>query len=144
VNRSPAAWPLAIFFRSIARRLGRAACTVSREVACNGGRSRYRALRADDAAGKRARRPKPCKLAMHQRLRTLVEDRLAMKWSLEQIAGWLVRTYPDEAQVARVGMRPSTGRCSCASRGALRKELTCHLRIRPQRAPSQGSSWSQR
>ena len=36
--------------RSIARRLGRAPSTVSREVARNGGRCRYRAHRADRAA----------------------------------------------------------------------------------------------
>ena len=36
--------------RSIAVRLGRSASTVSREVARNGGRSRYRAHRADQAA----------------------------------------------------------------------------------------------
>ena len=36
--------------RSIAVSLGRSASTVSREVARNGGRSRYRAHRADQAA----------------------------------------------------------------------------------------------
>ena len=49
--------------RLIARRLGRAPSTVSREVARHGGRRRYRALRADERAWRRARRPKPCKLA---------------------------------------------------------------------------------
>lgn len=43
--------------RAIAKRLGRAASTVSREFGCNGGRSRYRALSAADAARQRARRP---------------------------------------------------------------------------------------
>ena len=45
--------------RSIARRLGRSPSTISREVAANGGRRRYRACRADKAAVRRARRPKP-------------------------------------------------------------------------------------
>ena len=45
--------------RSIARRLGRSPSTISREVATNGGRRRYRACRADTAALRRARRPKP-------------------------------------------------------------------------------------
>src|SRR4051794_35601164 len=34
-------------FRALGRRLGRAPSTISREVAANGGRRRYRALRAD-------------------------------------------------------------------------------------------------
>jgi transposase, IS30 family len=37
-------------FRAIAGRLGRASSTVSREVALNGGRRRYRACRADSDA----------------------------------------------------------------------------------------------
>ena len=43
--------------RAIATVLGRAPSTVSREVAANGGRSRYRALAADRAAWARACRP---------------------------------------------------------------------------------------
>jgi IS30 family transposase len=89
-------------FRSIAKRLGRAPSTVSREINRNGGRTRYRALGADDAAHRRARRPKPCKLASHPQLRQIVEDKLAENWSPAQIAGWLARTYPDDAQAACV------------------------------------------
>jgi transposase, IS30 family len=44
-------------FRCIAGRLGRAPSTISREVAINGGRRRYRACRADTDALARARRP---------------------------------------------------------------------------------------
>jgi hypothetical protein len=44
--------------RAIAARVGRAASTVSREVDRNGGRGSYRALRADERAWERARRPK--------------------------------------------------------------------------------------
>src|SRR5450759_3645012 len=54
--------------RTIARRSGRAASTISREIARHGGRHRYRAIRADE----RARRPKPCKLAAYPHLRELV------------------------------------------------------------------------
>lgn len=50
--------------RAIARRLGRAPSTVSREITRNGGRSRYRALAAEQAARARATRPKQCKLAL--------------------------------------------------------------------------------
>ena len=47
--------------RVIAGRLGRAASTVSRELARNGGPGRYRAHRADRVAWQRARRPKSSK-----------------------------------------------------------------------------------
>jgi IS30 family transposase len=48
--------------RAIARRLGRASSTVTREVAANGGRRRYRAGPADKAAVRRMCRPKASKL----------------------------------------------------------------------------------
>ena len=48
--------------RVIAGKLGRAPSTVSREIRRNGGRRRYRANKADEAAWDRARRPKTCKL----------------------------------------------------------------------------------
>jgi IS30 family transposase len=44
--------------RVIGPAIGRSHTTVSREVERNGGRCHYRAERADDAAWKRARRPK--------------------------------------------------------------------------------------
>jgi IS30 family transposase len=74
--------------RSIARRLGRSASTVSREVARNGGRSGYRAHHADQAALQRARRPKVCKLAANPTLALTVEEKLAQWWSPQQISGW--------------------------------------------------------
>jgi IS30 family transposase len=82
--------------RVIAMRLGRASSTVSRELARNGGRHRYRAQRADMAADRRAARPKPCKLVLTPRLRAVVEAKLGLCWSPEQIAGWLRVTYPDD------------------------------------------------
>ena len=82
--------------RAIAKRLGRAPSTVSRELARNGGRSRYRAQRAGLAADRRAARPKPCKLVLTPRLRGVVEAKLRLCWSPEQIAGWLPLAYPDD------------------------------------------------
>jgi IS30 family transposase len=67
--------------REIARRLGRAASTVSRELrrnaATRGGGLGYRATTAQWHAERAARRPKPAKLAVHAALRTYVQDRLA-------------------------------------------------------------------
>ena len=73
--------------RSIAVRVGRSASTVSREVARNGGRFRYRAHRADQAAWSRARRPKACKLAANPTLALMVEEKLTDWWSPQQISG---------------------------------------------------------
>ena len=50
--------------RAIAASLRRAPSTVCREVNANGGRPRYRALRADRAADQRALRPKRTKFAL--------------------------------------------------------------------------------
>jgi IS30 family transposase len=82
--------------RAIARRLGRAPSTVSRELARNGGRHHDRAQAADAAAFRRAARPKPGKLVTEPRLRTVVEATLALRWSPEQIAGWLPLAYPSD------------------------------------------------
>ncbi len=79
--------------RLLAARLGRAPSTVSRELVRNGGRSSYRAHRADRAAVRRARRPKPSKLATNHQLRAVVEEKLAEWWSPQQVARWLRRTY---------------------------------------------------
>ena len=67
--------------REIARRLGRAPSTISRELRRNAAtRSRvldYRASVAQWHRDQRARRPKTSKLAGNQRLREYVQDRLA-------------------------------------------------------------------
>jgi hypothetical protein len=54
--------------RAVAALLGRAPPTMSRAVNCNGGRGRYRASKADEAAWDRARRPKTCKLVENRAL----------------------------------------------------------------------------
>ena len=113
--------------RSIAGRLGRAPSTVSRDVAGNGGRRGYRAAKADVVAVRRMRRPKASKLAVHAELRTVVEAKLAKRWSPEQIAGWLVEEFPDDPEM-RVSHETIYLSLFVQSRGALRKELTRHLR----------------
>ena len=113
--------------RSIARRLGRASSTISREVTANGGRRRYRACRADDAAVTRLARPKSSKLAVCPRLRAVVEAKLEQRWSPAQISGWLVDTFPDDPEM-RVSHETIYLSLFVQSRGALRKELTRYLR----------------
>lgn len=113
--------------RSIARRIGRAPSTISREVQRNGGPTRYRAHAADRAFGRRCKRPKPAKLACCERLRVVVEDRLEHRWSPEQITGWLRVNYPDDPEM-NVSHETIYLSLFVQSRGALRKELTHYLR----------------
>jgi len=69
--------------REIARRIGRSASTVSRELTRNAatrcGRLEYRASVAQWKAELVARRPKPSKLVTNQRLHDYVQDRLEGK-----------------------------------------------------------------
>ena len=115
--------------RSIARRLGRSPSTIVREVARNGDVRRYRACAADRAALGRARRPKPAKLASCARLRAVVEAKLELRWSPQQISGWLVDEFPDDPEM-RVSHETIYLSLFVQSRGALRKELTRFLRSR--------------
>jgi IS30 family transposase len=113
--------------RAIAVGLGRAPSTVSREVAGHGGRRGYRAARADQQAWSRARRRKPCKLATRPVLRDIVAGKLADRWSPQQIAGWLKTTYPNDVEM-QVSHETIYRTLFIQSRGALRKQLTAHLR----------------
>jgi len=67
--------------REVARRIGRDASTISRELrrnaATRSGGLEYRATTAQWHAERAARRPKHAKLAMNAALRTYVQDRLA-------------------------------------------------------------------
>lgn len=85
--------------RQPAKRLGRSPSTVSREIARNGSRNRYRAALADAVAYERGRRPKQAKLAQRPALRGLVEAKLALCWSPDQITGWLRRQFPGDTSM---------------------------------------------
>ena len=126
--------------RAIARQLGRAPSTISREVRRNGGRAAYRAAASDQAAWNRALRPKTCKLACHPSLARTVSAKLRRKWSPEQIAGWLKRTYPND-EYNQVSHETIYKSLFIQARGALKKELQQHLRsqraIRRSRHASQ-------
>ena len=121
--------------RAIARGIGRCALTVCREVAANGGRERYRACDADRRAVRRMRRPKPAKLAVCPRLREVVEGKLELRWSPQQIAAWLALAYPDDPEM-RVSHETIYLSLFVQTRGALRKELFRCLRTgRAHRRP---------
>jgi len=113
--------------RSMASVLGRSPSTVSREIRRNGGRRRYRAGAADQAAWERACRPKTCKLAEHPALARLVARKLQLAWSPRQIAGWLKQAYPDD-ETCQVSHETIYRTLFIQARGALKKELLQHLR----------------
>lgn len=113
--------------RSVAVRLGRSPSTISREIRRNGGPERYRASRADEAAWERAPRPKRCKLARNRALAGVVSQMLRMRWSPEQIAGWLKHTYPNNSSL-HVSRETIYRSLFIQARGALKRELLEHLR----------------
>jgi len=113
--------------RSVAQSLGRSASTVSREVARNGGRSKYRAAGADARAVEAAERPKPCKLSQNVRLKRVVVAKLKRNWSPQQISGWLGRKYHREPSM-KVSHETIYRTLFVQARGVLKKELLAHLR----------------
>jgi IS30 family transposase len=141
----------------IAREIGRAPSTVSRELRRNrllayprkpplpDGRQRrrgprpgtqgpgrrprrlYRAGPAQAKAEVRARRPKTAKLVEHPPLRTWVQDRLGEEWSPEQITRRLPEAFPDDDRM-RISHEAIYQALYVQGRGALRRELTTCLR----------------
>jgi IS30 family transposase len=121
--------------RAIARQLGRAASTVSRELHRNrAGHDRaYDGDLAHARARQRARRPRSGRLLADAELRAQVQAKLELEWSPEQIAAWLRRAHPD---------RPGWHVCHetiyqaiyHGGRGGLSRKLTKRLRTgRPLR-----------
>ena len=113
--------------RSIARSLKRSPSTISREVRRNGGRQAYRAARSDQRAWDCAKRSKACKLSFNKPLCALIARKLRLKWSPQQIAGWLKRKHPDEER-DRVSHETIYRSLYVQARGVLKKELQQCLR----------------
>lgn len=112
--------------RTIAREIGRAPSTVSREIKRNGGYRNYRAIQSDQAAWDRALRPKPCKLACNKVLARTVTAKLKRHWSPQQIAGWLKRRSPNQ-EADQVSHETIYKTLYIQARGALKKELQAYL-----------------
>jgi IS30 family transposase len=116
-----------VSMRRVADQLGRAASTVCRELARHGGAYRYRAVRAEERAWDRGRRPKACKLASNPLLRGEVRRLLLLNWSPEQIAGWLRRHHPQD-KAFWVSHETIYRSLFVQARGVLKKALIEHLR----------------
>lgn len=142
--------------RNIAHRLGRAPSTVLRELRRNmqqmyrtrwrlagrAGRPRvwpwdYRPSLAQKRAEQLTARPKQAKLASHDRLRELVQTKLLLLLSPQQIAVWLRREFPQQPEMW-VSHETIYRSIYVQGRGALRRELAICLRTgralrKPQR-----------
>jgi IS30 family transposase len=125
--------------RGIARALERSPSTVSREVAANGGRERYRGWAAERRAFKQAARPKVAKLDANPRLRGVVEEWLAQKWSPQQVTKRLRLEYPDEPEMW-VSHETIYQSIYVQGRGTLRKELAKCLRTGRAQRRSRGQT----
>jgi IS30 family transposase len=134
--------------RAIAKRLGRAASTVLRELRRNmrdqsyrtrstlrqrrPGRQRsqpweYRPSLAQERAKRRAARPKVAKLAVNSELRELVQFKLKERLSPEQISAELREEFPGRPEMW-VSHEAIYQAIYVQGRGALRRELAVCLR----------------
>ena len=142
--------------RGIARRLGREPSTVLHELRRNmqhmyrtrwrlagkAGRPRtqaldYRPSLAQKRAEQLSARPKVAKLASQERLRQLVQAKLLLLLSPQQIAVWLRREFPQQPEMW-VSHETIYRSIYVQGRGALRRELAVCLRTgralrKPQR-----------
>jgi len=120
----------------IGRRLGFHRGTIGREIAKEGGRSGYRAYRAQNRADESARRPKPSWTESRPWLWAQVQERLRNeKCSPEQIARRLRRDHPHEPEwwVSHESIYQAL---FVQAKGELRKELAACLRSgRARRRP---------
>ena len=83
--------------RGIARALGRAPSTISRELRRNPTvEGAYGPLAAQRAAAARRKRPKQPIIMADDELRALMKEKLKQRWSPEEIAGWLRVKYPEK------------------------------------------------
>jgi IS30 family transposase len=135
--------------RAIATQVGRPASTISRELRRNGpkpstrGRSKYAPYAAQKRAELRARRPKASKFE-NTELASVVQAKLCLKWSPEQISDHLATTFPDRVEM-QVCPETIYQALYVQGRGHLRADLHRHLRTgravrRPRRSTAKGPS----
>ena len=135
--------------RAIATQIGRSASTVSRELRRNGskpgarGRGKYAPYAAQKRVELRGRRPKASKFE-YAELAAVVQTKLCVKWSPEQISDHLATTFPDRAEM-QVSPETIYQALYVQGRGHLRADLHQHLRTgravrRPRRSTAKGPS----
>jgi transposase, IS30 family len=110
----------------IARRLKRHVSTIRRELKRLGPRTPYSPLRAHSDARKKRKVPRTEKKLTNQVLSELIQTKLRLKWSPEQIAQYLKQTYAESHM--RVSHETIYTYLYTLPRGELRKELIAQLR----------------
>ncbi|WP_217488590.1 IS30 family transposase, partial [Curtobacterium sp. Csp1] len=124
--------------RAIAKMLGRAPSTISREIqrGRSGGRP-YDARIAQHRTEVRRARPEPSKLVLDPILRGWVQDGLDRKWSPMQISRKLVREFPADERM-RVSHEAIYRSIYVQARGTLKRDVQARLRTgRTLRKPRQ-------
>ena len=114
-------------YTAIARRLGRAPSTISREVKLNGGRDLYRAVGAEVRAVRAAQRPKPRWHRQHPSQWEEVCQLLRSRWSPQQISRRFRTDHPNSPE-RWVSAETIYQSIYVQGRGELRKELARCLR----------------
>ena len=124
-------------FRAIALTLGRSPSSVSREVHRHFANIGYRACRAQFRARKRSRKPRRLRFTiLHSELWDLIQTKLRLQWSPEQVSVWLRSTYA--ASHMRVSHEAIYQALYVLPRGTLRKELLRCLRRHHKRRKRMG------
>jgi len=113
--------------RSLAKQLGRAPSTISREIARNGGCHAYRGSAAEHRAWQQTERPKSCVLSANSALRQIVTEKLQEQWSPKQVAGWLKVIHHNDPTM-QISHETIYRSLFIQARGVLKKELVAHLR----------------
>lgn len=123
--------------RAIAGHLGRSPSTISRELANNrSADGPYRPIAAARKAAARRLRPKQPKIAGDAMLAQLIQTKLDLRWSPEQIAAWLRRAYP-HAKEWHVCHETIYQALYVQARGGLKKQVAAALRTgRARRVPN--------
>ncbi len=130
-----------VSLRGIGRELGRPASTIKRELDKHSSNGVYRPHRAHRAWTASRSRPKPSKLAQHAPLRAFVRQKLAVRWSPEQICHALIEQFPDDESM-RVSTETIYQALYLQARGGLKREVQAALRTgrtrrKPHRTPDQ-------
>jgi len=111
----------------IALKLDRNVSTIRRELKRCGPRTPYSALLAHKDAKKKREVPRTPKKLLCDELWQLVQSKLCLQWSPEQIAQWLKKTYAGDMS-KQVSHETIYTYLYTLPRGALRKELISQLR----------------
>lgn len=128
--------------REIARKTGRSASTISREIRANTNpdSGRYEPYYAHQISHERLKRPKPVKILDNPRLFKKVNTYLAKHWSPEQISGRLKKMFPHD-KTMQVCAETIYQTIYVHAKGQLKLDVEKALRSgRTQRKPGTGQA----